>query len=243
MPLEATVAWFSDFDLNWPLDDDDLLEGDNHIRNIKVALLAQFPSLGDEAMTATAAELNTLDGITATTAELDQLASRTLSSTDDVIDNFPAGTRMLFQQAAAPTGWTRETVSYHNYALRINSTSTPSAGGTQNFTTVFGAGKVTAGTALAANQLPPHTHTGTTNTDGAHAHNVATQGPSGIGPTIVQNHPNGDGIYTNIGGAAVASGSAHAHSFTTDSTGSGLTHRHDLGLDVKYVDLLIAEKD
>lgn len=61
MPIEPSVNWFSDYDINQPQDGDYLVEGDNHIRNLKKSILAQFPSLGDVAMTATAAELNALD--------------------------------------------------------------------------------------------------------------------------------------------------------------------------------------
>ena len=61
MPIEPSVNWFSDYDINQPQDGDDLVEGDNHIRNLKKSILAPFPSLGDVAMTATANELNALD--------------------------------------------------------------------------------------------------------------------------------------------------------------------------------------
>lgn len=83
MPIEPSVNWFSDYDINQPQDGDDLVEGDNHIRNLKKSILAQFPSLGDVAMTATAVELNALDLTTgAGTAEADK--ALVLDSSSDI---------------------------------------------------------------------------------------------------------------------------------------------------------------
>ncbi|OZA06752.1 MAG: hypothetical protein B7X95_01360 [Methylophilaceae bacterium 17-44-8] len=67
---------------------------------------------------------------------------------------FPSGTRMSFQQTSAPTGWTKETnAAYNNVALRIV-TGTVSSGGADDFTTVFGVSKTTAGHALLFDQTP-----------------------------------------------------------------------------------------
>jgi hypothetical protein len=48
---------------------------------------------------------------------------------------FDSGTLMLFQQTAAPTGWTKST-THNNKALRVVS-GTASSGGTVAFTTAF----------------------------------------------------------------------------------------------------------
>lgn len=51
---------------------------------------------------------------------------------------FPSGTRMLFQQSSAPTGWTQESgAAYSNAGLRIITMGTASTGGTRNFTDVI----------------------------------------------------------------------------------------------------------
>lgn len=49
---------------------------------------------------------------------------------------FPTGTRMLFAQTTAPTGFTKDTTSYNNHALRVV-TGTASTGGTVDFVTAF----------------------------------------------------------------------------------------------------------
>ncbi len=65
MGLE-TVTDINDLDISNPLGTDPRSQGDDHIRNIKKALKTDFPSITG-AMTATQAELNVLDGVTAGT--------------------------------------------------------------------------------------------------------------------------------------------------------------------------------
>jgi hypothetical protein len=69
---------------------------------------------------------------------------------------FPAATAMLFQQTAAPTGWTKS-VAHNDKALRVVS-GTVSSGGAVGFTTAF------AGAANTGSENATHTHsvTGTT---------------------------------------------------------------------------------
>lgn len=67
MTVEA-VTYISDLDSTYPAGTDEKREGDNHIRNIKAALLASFPNFAGAAMTSTEAELNLLDGSIAGTA-------------------------------------------------------------------------------------------------------------------------------------------------------------------------------
>jgi hypothetical protein len=77
-------------------------------------------------------------------------------------DNFPAGTAMIFVQAAAPVGWTKST-AHNDKALRIVAGgSGGSAYGTLEFSIAF-ASRTPAGTVgnttLTAAQIPYHTHT------------------------------------------------------------------------------------
>lgn len=68
---------------------------------------------------------------------------------------FPAGTKMLFVQTSAPTGWTKDT-DQNDKALRIVS-GTPGTGGSSPFSTVFGKTATDAHT-LTTSQMPSHTH-------------------------------------------------------------------------------------
>ena len=49
---------------------------------------------------------------------------------------FPSGTRMIFQQTSAPTGWTKDTTDTNQRALRVVSGSVGSGGNT-DFTSAF----------------------------------------------------------------------------------------------------------
>ena len=71
---------------------------------------------------------------------------------------FPSGTKMLFNQTAAPTSWTKDTTNNNNSAIRIV-TGTVGTGGSDDFTTTFGTSKTTASHTLTVAQIPPHTHT------------------------------------------------------------------------------------
>ena len=157
--------------------------------------------------TATEVELNIMDGVTASTAEVNQLAGITVA-------NIPSGTLMLFQQTAAPTGWTKET-THNNKALRVVSGSA-SYGGTVNFSTTFGSGKATDGHTLLITEMPAHTH-------------AQRAGNTGGGDNL--NYARGD---------ILPVGNVNE----TASTGGGSSHAHNLSnFDIKYVDLIIASKD
>lgn len=200
MALE-TGTYISDLVATNPLGADDRSTADDHLRFIKSTILASFTGVTG-AVTATHTSLNKttlLAGISA------------LSSSDDVLDNFPAGTLIPFQQTAAPTGWTKQT-THNNKALRVI-TGTVGSGGTQPFTTAFGAGKTTDSHTLTIAEMPSHTHT------------IAYYNFYGVG--------------TNIGSAATAPNNTK----TSSSTGGNAGHTHTLGdLDLQYVDIIIAAK-
>jgi hypothetical protein len=91
---------------------------------------------------------------------------------------FPAGTRMLFQQASAPPGWRKDT-THNDKALRIVSGSV-GAGGSVAFSTVFGRTATDAHTLTTA-EIPAHSHAIST---GSHAHVVHTGAHSHGGVTV-----------------------------------------------------------
>lgn len=162
---------------------------------------------------------------------------------DDIYDiiGLVATTRMVFQQTAAPTGWTKDT-THNNKAFRLVS-GTVSTGGSSPFTTVFGSAVASSSYALTAADIPAHSHTfsGTTSSDGSHNHTYDKADPSGSG--------------AGGGGGAVCQGSndssststngAHTHTYsgTTSSVGSSGGHSHTVTLAVQYVDFIVAEKD
>jgi len=151
---------------------------------------------------------------------------------------FVSGTLMLFQQTAAPTGWTKQT-THNDKTLRVVS-GNASSGGTTAFTSVFtsrtptgsvsgtNSGGSVANTTLSTSQLASHSHSITTNYSFQNGNRVTSS----------------DGSYTNntAGTNAEGSGSAHGHSFT-NPTWSGSFTGSSMDFDVQYVDLIIASKD
>lgn len=139
----------------------------------------------------------------------------------------PAGTRMVFNNTAAPTGWTKST-THDNKALRVVS-GTVSSGGSVNFTTAFASQAVTgtnAGTALTTAQLPAHTHDTTLSytTFGGADSSRQYYGRTGTLNMV------GSDVKTS---ASTGSGDTHTHTFTGTA----------IDLAVAYVDLIIAQKD
>ncbi len=174
---------------------------------IRAAAIQQGPGSGLDA--------DTLDGV--------QLANLPLSA--------PAGTKMLFQQTAAPTGWTKDSV-HNNKALRVVTGTAGSAGAT-GFTSVFGAGLTTGSHTLTEAQIPSHLHSD--GTLAAAFHEVAG-GSAGDILSTLGNLSFGfrDSITSQGVGSIVGS---------TGSTGGGAGHTHTLSLDLQYVDVIIATKD
>ncbi|WP_095804174.1 hypothetical protein [Mesorhizobium sp. WSM4308] len=76
--------------------------------------------------------------------------------------------------------------------------------------------------ALLTAELASHTHTGTTNSDGAHAHNLNGQTAFGGAASLAVW---GNGNRTD-GGTVTQTAGAHTHAFTTDASGSGTAHNN-----------------
>ena len=80
MGLES-ATYISQLVATNPLATDPISQGDDHLRLIKSVLQAQFSGLsGTTAVTASGAEMNLLDGCTATTTELNYLDITTLGT-------------------------------------------------------------------------------------------------------------------------------------------------------------------
>jgi hypothetical protein len=143
---------------------------------------------------------------------------------------FPSGTKMLFAQTSAPTGWTKDT-THNNKALRVVS-GTAGSGGSIGFTTAFTSQAVSGSvsvsgtvgsTTLSTSQIPSHTHTYTFPTSGTFGDNDSTA--ARVGGT------------TSTG--AEGGGQSHNHSWSGTATLTGTA----INLEVQYVDVIIATKD
>jgi len=229
MPLESGT-YINSLNSSNPAATDGLAFADDHFRLIKATILASFPNITG-AMTATHTVLNGLD------ARVTAIESGVHAS----------GTKLLFQQSTAPTGWTKDTTNYNDHAIRVV-TGTASSGGTNAFSTLdaTAVGTInssisgsTASHALTIAEMPAHNHsiTSTARRDGGSP-------PGGSFP-----HGSAFGTNTNLSDVGLT--------LSIDNTGGGGGHSHGVGtlavtstftgsgnpLDVLYVDVIIASKD
>jgi microcystin-dependent protein len=150
-----------------PTGTDNKNQGDDHIRNIKKAIKDQFSGIsgdsGSGAVTATAAELNKLDGCTATTANLNALTG--ITDLYDVI--YPVGCIYESTSSTNPstlftgTNWSSFGQGKMLVGLDPNDAdfnSTNDTGGSKTVT-------------LTEAQMPSHDHADTFATSSAGSHN------------------------------------------------------------------------
>jgi hypothetical protein len=151
----------------------------------------------------------------------------------------PSGTKMLFQQTAAPSGWTKVTSS-NDVALRVVS-GTVGSGGSVAFETAFASHTPTistptitiSGHAIAESELAVHKHAlrpynGTGNSFGGGTELLAG---NGTGSRVSD-------VGSNTGVQDSSGGSTHTHSASSSTPTSSA-----INLDVSYVDVIIATKD
>jgi len=89
---------------------------------------------------------------------------------------FPSGTRMIFQQTSAPTGWTKDTSDTNQRALRVVSGSA-SSGGSVDFTSAF-ASRGVSGSIANTTQGGSIANGGNNTNNGGNNTNNATAGGS-----------------------------------------------------------------
>jgi len=177
---------------------------------------------------------------------------------------FPSGTKMVFNQTASPTGWTKVTGSGNDHALRLT-TGTVGTGGDVAFETAFADKTVTptsstptsstpsatsgavAGHTLARSEVPEHTHAFAGWNSGSHGSNAnVLLGNESGGYTL----SNAGGVLSGTGGTnsqPVSSGS-HGHSFTQPTISTPIISTPTISsvpidLNVSFVDVIIATKD
>lgn len=189
----------------------------------------------------------------------------------EAVEAIPSGTSMLFYQASAPTGWTKQT-THNDKSLRVVSGAGGTDGGSSSFSSVFAsrtpAGSVSSsfsgstsgasanisvssstisisvgGHSMSANEMPLHAHTYLTN--------QGTGGGQGGGGADTGST---NAITGGTGGSA-----AHTHGITQTAHSHGITqsnHSHGLSgsvsssfsgnamdFAVQYIDVIICTRD
>lgn len=131
-------------------------------------------------------------------------------------DAFPTGTRLLFQQTTAPTGWTKDTAAAYNSAMVVGTTGSVGSGGT-------------------ADPTATHTHTGPSHTHTGPSHTHLLDAATFIDYTNV-----------TFGGGNTITGvnaSTRTEAGGTGSTGSGGTGATGANTAPKYFSVIVASKD
>lgn len=153
---------------------------------------------------------------------------------------FDSGTRMIFAQNAAPTGWTKDTTNYNQHAMRIVTGTAGGTAGTVDFTSAFTsqavAGSVSitglsgsaGATTLSIPQIPSHTHSVPVGTP---------VGPPGAAGSKFGTRPNNPSNTGSTGG-----GGSHTHPFSF-SSGTATFTGTAINLAVKYLDVITATAD
>ena len=161
---------------------------------------------------------------------------------------YPAGTKKLFFQATAPTGWTQDTTN-SDRALRVVSGTGGGTGGSTSFVTALssssgninvginttlpvetppGAGSIVGNHTLSITELPDHVHPSIYGpTGGANATPFSNTGARTI---------NGDTATGTMNESS--GGGAHNHPFS-GSTTINTTFNDGIDLGVQYVDVII----
>jgi hypothetical protein len=161
------------------------------------------------------------------------------------VSSFPTGTRMSFQQTAAPTGWTKDTTAaINNSALRFVTGSVVN-GGSVAFTTAFASQAVTGtngasgATTLTTGQIPNQVYQG-------YGYTTATGNPNSPRPGLGVAFQTG--LSSTLGWQNLPT-TAVLGSFRDTNTGGSHTHPAAsftgtaINLAVKYYDFIIASKD
>ena len=167
---------------------------------------------------------------------------------------FPSGTSMLFQQTAAPTGWTKQT-THDDKALRIV-TGTVSTGGSVAFSNALGSSATVAGGTVSGSPGSNLSvsisgniaaHTLSTSEIPSHTHNIPLQQAGGAGN--VADGTSGNPANPDQTGATGGGGS-HTHNHNLSGSLSGNIGVGNLAvgastaaINVNFVDFIIANKD
>jgi len=167
------------------------------------------------------------------------------------VDPFPSGTKQVFYQASAPTGWTQDTAAaLGNAAMRVVVGTGGGTGGSDTFQTTFGDSRTTeaksltvsgsvsgtvGGTSLSTPQIASHNHPFTV----VQFNNETPPNPSTASHRCNYQNPQTNNT-NNAGG-----GGSHTHPFsgTLGSATTGSASFAIPAMDLKFANVIIAAKD
>lgn len=158
---------------------------------------------------------------------------------DQKLYAFPSGTRMLFQQASVPPGWTQDTTVQNDSLLRmVNGAGGGVYAGTNGVSAVLRGAASTDDTTLTVSQIPAHSH-GVT--DPGHSHtrvfcSGGSQDPSPDNPSFTN--------YNTVNGPQTWASSNSDTGISIQDTGGSGAHLHTLStLNINSIDIIVGVKD
>lgn len=143
-----------------------------------------------------------------------------------VAGGVPSGTRMVFNQTAAPLGWTKDTSAVLNDSIMRIVTGSVGSGGSTAFST-FNAQTSVGATTLTEAQIPSHSHI-----------QQLLNGPTRM-PMVELTTGGSAGVIPPSGTVDFSSSSF----VSTQTTGGGGSHTHAMTASIKYNDFIICQKD
>lgn len=159
------------------------------------------------------------------------------TSAGAIVDAFPTGTKLAFNQAAAPTGWTKD-VTHNDKALRVVSGAGGGSGGSVAFTTAFASQTPTgtnSGTAITTAQMPLHGHPYRSSFN-SNSGSTVTGGMMVSTAAVLATSPEFTGAPSDTQGQQIGGtggGATHTHTFTGNA----------INLAVQYIDIIICTKN
>lgn len=137
-----TASYISQLDPTYPAAGDPKSEGDNHLRLVKTVLKTQFPNFGTNAITATAAEVNYLVGVTSgVQAQINTLTSAKAAKAGDTYTgahDFTGGT-IAVPTATVGDATTKAASTAFVSATAFNAALPGQTGNAKKFVTTDGA--------------------------------------------------------------------------------------------------------
>lgn len=252
----------ANFDVSTPAGSDLLSQGDDKIREFKNAMLdalrcgeaegveSVFPGVSpstDPVFHYRGLKGSTIERPTAGQSGLYFDTTRMVTQRDngtsweDIGTVIPSGTKMVFYQASAPTGWTAVAVNDKFLRVVTSGGTGGSTGGTMAASTDLAHTHTTGNFTLTSAEIPSHTHrllAGQNASSGWGAEEY------GDGTSICVS-----GARAGTGGSAYyASTPGGSGSASIEATGSGGAHNHGtsgstaIGV-FAYADIIIASKD
>ena len=175
---------------------------------------------------------------------LKQVLQNTFPGLAGVYTPFPSGTKLLFAQATAPTGWTQDTTDeIDNRMLRVVKTAGGGTGGSHSPILMDVIPSHTHGVSISSANTD-HVHTAWTDAQGYHDH--------AFGQSYGVDNGGAGGMVAGFGNLRTSGDGAHAHNIGMNGMNTNTTHTHTGTAAAnegagnwtpKYMNLILCSKD